>query len=619
MDIGARYLGDATCEFIVWAPFSKHVSVRTVSPEERLIPMERDGRGYFRTTVTDISPETLYFYRLEGKVDRPDPASNFQPEGVHGPSSIVDHSLFQWEGSAWTGIPLKEMLVYELHAGTFTPEGTFEAIIPRLEALKDLGVNALELMPVAQFAGGRNWGYDGVFPFSVQDSYGGPEGLRRLVNACHQKGFSVILDVVYNHLGPEGNYLGDFGPYFTERYKTPWGRAINFDGACSDEVRSFFIQNALYWFQNYHIDALRLDAVHAIYDFSPRPFLLELSEKVEEFSCKNGRRFYLIAESDLNDTRLIQSAESGGLGMDAQWCDDFHHSIHALLTGERTGYYMDFGSVGDLVKSLKEGFVYSWSYSRYRKRHHGSSSSDIPPGKFLVFSQNHDQVGNRMLGERLSVLTNFEALKLTAGIVILSPYIPLLFMGEEYAEESPFLYFIDHIDNDLVEAVRKGRKEEFNKFKWEREPPDPKSPETFFKSKLDWNKREEGRHRVLLDFYRQLIKLRKENPALLVPDEKRLEVSGMEEERVVFLQRWRGENTIFCIFNFNEKDIPIKIDIPQGVWKKVIDSSDTKWNGPGSIMPGKIVPGERAFAKALSFVLYKQQLPSLYTKNEGDL
>ena len=453
----------------------------------------------------------------------------------------------------------------------------------------------------------------------MQDSYGGPEGLRRLVNACHQKGFSVILDVVYNHLGPEGNYLGDFGPYFTERYKTPWGRAINFDGACSDEVRSFFIQNALYWFQNYHIDALRLDAVHAIYDFSPRPFLLELSEKVEEFSCKNGRRFYLIAESDLNDTRLIQSAESGGLGMDAQWCDDFHHSIHALLTGERTGYYMDFGSVGDLVKSLKEGFVYSWSYSRYRKRHHGSSSSDIPPGKFLVFSQNHDQVGNRMLGERLSVLTNFEALKLTAGIVILSPYIPLLFMGEEYAEESPFLYFIDHIDNDLVEAVRKGRKEEFNKFKWEREPPDPKSPETFFKSKLDWNKREEGRHRVLLDFYRQLIKLRKENPALLVPDEKRLEVSGMEEERVVFLQRWRGENTIFCIFNFNEKDIPIKIDIPQGVWKKVIDSSDTKWNGPGSIMPGKIVPGERAFAKALSFVLYKQQLPSLYTKNEGDL
>lgn len=605
VDIGARYLGNATCEFTVWAPFLKHVSVRTVSPEERLIPMERDDTGYFSTTATDVAPGTRYLYRLECGADRPDPASNFQPEGVHGPSCIVDHGLFEWEDGAWTGIPLKEMIVYELHAGAFTPKGTFEAIIPRLEALKDLGVNALELMPVAQFPGSRNWGYDVAFPFAVQDSYGGHEGLKRLVNACHQKGLSVILDVVYNHLGPEGNYLEDFGPYFTERYKTPWGRAINFDGAYSDEVRSFFIQNALYWFQNYHIDGLRLDAVHAIYDFSPKPFLAELSEKVEEFSRKNGRRFYLIAESDLNDTRLIQPPEAGGLGMDAQWCDDFHHSLHTLLTGEKTGYYIDFGSVGDLVKSLKEGFVYSWSYSRYRKRRHGSSSSDIPAGKFLVFSQNHDQVGNRMLGERLSMLTNFEALKLSAGVVILSPYIPLLFMGEEYAEESPFLYFIDHIDSDLVEAVRKGRREEFNKFKWEHEPPDPKGLETFLRSKLDWSRRKEGRYRTLLEFYRQLIRLRREIPALSVSDERDFEVSGMEKERVIFLRRWQNESSVFCIFNFNTLDVQVNVDVPQGPWEKVIDSSDTKWNGPDSSMPERIAPGESVFAKALSFVLYK--------------
>jgi len=607
MKIGARYHGDGTCEFIVWAPQVDDVTVSITSPQERLIPMNKDGDGYWRVRAEGIFPGAQYFYRLNASIERPDPASHFQPHGVHGASEVVDHSGFQWRDEGWVSARLEDMIIYELHVGTFTPEGTFEAVIPRLEDLQSLGINAIEIMPVAQFPGERNWGYDGVYPFAVQNSYGGPEGLKRLVNACHQQGLAVGLDVVYNHLGPEGNYLGDFGPYFTEKYKTPWGRAINFDDAYSDEVRNVFIENALHWFQHYHIDALRLDAIHAIYDMSARPFLQELAETVEEFSNQQGRKFYLIAESNLNDVRVIRPREWGGYGIDAQWCDDFHHSLRTLLTGENAGYYLDFGQVEHLVKALREGFVYSGQYSAYRKKRHGSSSIDRPAHQFVVFSQNHDQVGNRLLGERLSKLVSFEALKLAAGVVLLSPYVPLLFMGEEYAEASPFLYFVSHSDPDLIEAVRQGRKHEFQSFQWPGEPPDPQNPETYLQSKLHWEKRTEGAHKVLLEFYQHLIRLRKKIPALAHLDKSSLEVSGVETEKLLLLRRWHRESQTFCVVNFNKTEVTFHFDVPSGEWKKIVDTSEERWLGPGASLPTRVESKQELTISPLSFAIYEME------------
>lgn len=359
MKIGANYTGNGICEFVVWAPFRKRMDLKPIFPEEKIIPMKKDSMGYWRTVMTNVPNGLRYYYRIDDERERPDPASHFQPEGVHGPSEIIDHTVFNWEDSTFKGIALSEMIIYEIHIGTFTPEGTFDAIIPRIPKFKELGINAIDIMPVAQFPGKRNWGYDGVYPFSVHNSYGVPEGLKRLVNECHKHDIAMILDVVYNHLGPEGNYLWDYGPYFTDKYKTSWGQAINFDDAYSNDVRNFFIENALHWFNNYHIDALRLDAIHGIYDRSAIPFLQELAERVEEFSDREKRKFYLIAESDLNDSRIIKPRSQGGLSLDAQWCDDFHHCLHTLLTGESDGYYVDFGKMEHLIKSIKEGFVYS--------------------------------------------------------------------------------------------------------------------------------------------------------------------------------------------------------------------------------------------------------------------
>ena len=373
MKIGAHYQATGQCEFTLWAPLAEQIDLEIIYPHRKTIPMEPCERGYWRAVDT-LPPGTRYLYKLNAAESRPDPASHFQPQGVHGPSQVVDHRQFSWEDERFKGVEPAEMIIYELHVGTFTPEGTFEAIIPRLDDLKKLGITAIELMPIAQFPGERNWGYDGVYPFAVQSSYGGPEGLKKLVNACHRKNIAVLLDVVYNHLGPEGNYLGEFGPYFTDKYRTPWGRAINFDGAYSNGVRNYFIENALYWFDRYHIDALRIDAIHGIFDMSAKHFLQELAESVEEFSVNDKRKHYLIAESDLNDAQVIRPRELGGYGIDAQWCDDFHHALHTLLTQEERGYYQDFGTVDQLVTTLKEGYVYSGQYSPYRKRNHGNSS-----------------------------------------------------------------------------------------------------------------------------------------------------------------------------------------------------------------------------------------------------
>lgn len=588
--LGATYLGDGRTRFNVWAPHAKIVEVMLATPGERVVSLENRDRGYHAGIVENVRPGDTYFYVLDGNTKRPDPASRFQPQGVHGPSQVVEAG-FAWEDNNWRGLALSDYILYEIHIGTFTSEGTFDAAIAVLDELQRIGITAVELMPVAQFPGSCNWGYDGTYPYAPQNSYGGPQDLKRFVNACHQRGMAVTLDVVYNHLGPEGNYLRDFGPYFTDRYKTPWGSALNFDGPESDEVRRFFIENALDWVTEFHFDALRLDAVHAIVDPSARPFLEELRIAVHERAEQLGRRIYVVPESDRNDSRLVRPRKKGGLGLDAQWSDDFHHALHTLLTGEKFGYYQDFGKLDQLAKAFREGYVYSGDYSTYRKRRHGNSSAELEAQQFVVCAQNHDQVGNRMKGERLSRLVPFSSLKLAAATVLLSPFVPLLFMGEEYGEEAPFQYFISHGDPALVEATRKGRKQEFAAFNWQGEIPDPQDEATFQRAKLNRKLSSEGRHRVLLEFYRELIRLRRALPALACSNKRDLEVTEWEEEKVLLLRRWSGEHQAIIVLNFAERANDLAFPFPAGSWRKELDSEDKRWEGVGSEVPDIVKSG----------------------------
>jgi maltooligosyltrehalose trehalohydrolase len=600
--LGAHPIGEEDCEFLVWAPFARELALQIEKPERRLEPMDADADGYFHCRVRGVSPGSTYLYRLDDSKGRPDPASRSQPHGVHCPSEVVS-AKFDWEDSGWKGVPLVELVLYEIHTGTFTPGGTFEAIVPRLAALKELGVNMIELMPVAQFPGSRNWGYDGVHPFAVQHSYGGPSGLRALVNACHREGLGVALDVVYNHLGPEGNYLRDFGPYFTDRYKTPWGEAINFDGPYSDHVRRFFIENALYWISDFHLDALRLDAIHAIVDTSAVPFLQELALEVQTLAARLGRTVHVIAESDLNDSRIVHPREVGGFGFDAQWNDDFHHAVHALLTGERAGYYEDFGSAHQIAAAYTSGYVYSGQHSAYRRRRFGNSSRDVPARRFVVFSQNHDQVGNRAKGDRLSMIVGFEKLKLAAGAVLLAPFIPLLFMGEEYGETAPFQYFVSHIDQPLIHAVRRGRTEEFARFGWQGEIPDPQSLETFERSRVNWSLRDTGKHQILRDFYSALLGLRRTIPSLSNLSREWTKASVSADASLV-LERWWGPDRVFAAFNFAEQ--PARVRAPLGkTWRKLFDSAEPCWAGAGGTSPESFSAEEAINIPALSFSLFR--------------
>ncbi len=604
--IGAVYTADE-CEFIVWSPFSKAIDLY-LSDEDKKIRMKKDSEDYWKVSVKDIKPGRNYYYLVNGN-RRGDPASNFQPDGINGPSQIVDHSSFEWQDNDFTPVQLKDYIMYEIHTGTFSPEGTFEAAAGKLDYLGELGITAIEIMPVAQFPGERNWGYDGVFPFAPQNSYGGPEGLKKLVNEAHKKGMSVILDVVYNHLGPEGNYLHEFGPYFTEKYKSLWGNSINFDQAYSDHVRNYFIYNSIYWLSDYHIDALRLDAVHAINDLSAYPFLAELASEVEKYSEVSGKKHYLIAESDLNDFKVIRPLDNYGFGCDAQWSDDFHHSIHTLLTQESDAYYSDFGSPQNLAKAIKNNFVYDGRYSPYRKRKHGNSPAEFSFDKFVHFIQNHDQVGNRAFGKRLSELIPFEGLKLAAGTLILSPSLPMLFMGEEFGENNPFLYFVSFLDESLNQAVKKGRSEEFSSFNWEGEIPDPHAETTFTKSKLGWEKLKSNNHKALLAFYKDIIRKRKTIPALGNYDRRDTNTETFEELKLVTMERQINSSRLFAVMNFNEKKITAEFRFPSGLWKKILDSSDKRWNGPGSAMPGTADDNIQVISvPEYNFSLYESEL-----------
>jgi maltooligosyltrehalose trehalohydrolase len=586
-NLGAQLVGENACSFLVWAPHANRVDVCLGDPPERAIPMQAVGCGYFHTVAEGVSSGTLYRYLLNHEKKRPDPASRYQPRGIHGPSQVTD-SRFRWNDSRWAGLPLEQYVLYELHVGTFTPQGTFDAIIPRLAILKDLGVTAIELMPVAQFPGERNWGYDGVYPYSVQASYGGPLGLKALVNACHELEIAVVLDVVYNHLGPEGNYLADFGPYFTDLYKTPWGQAVNFDDARSDEVRRYFIENALEWVTDFHIDSLRLDAIHAIVDNSARTFLEELRAAVHTRSEALGRDVHLIPESNRNDARVVSGPEVGGWGFDAVWNDDFHHSLHVLLTGEQDGYYQDFCGIEDLAGSYREGFLYAGRYSKFRRKRYGSSSKQIPAKRFVVFAQNHDQVGNRRLGDRLSQSLSFAQLKLAAGIVLLSPYIPLLFMGEEYSERAPFEYFVSHGDPSLVEAVRRGRKCEFAKFGWTGDLPDPQSEVTFLGSKLNWDLQAVGHHRILWHFYQELLRVRRTLPPLAELDKNAMEVTSYADEKVLLVRRWKASSEVLIVCHFCEVPTELMLPIHPGRWHTTLDSAEERWGYKGCETPAVI-------------------------------
>jgi maltooligosyltrehalose trehalohydrolase len=570
----------------VWAPDAGRVDAVLLDPGE-LVALEPRGDGTFAGVAAGAGPGRRYRYRLDGGEELPDPASAFQPEGVAGPSEVVA-PWDGWTDAGWRGVPLSELVLYELHVGTFTPEGTFGAIVPRLAGLRDLGVTAIELMPVSQFPGPRNWGYDGVFPCAVQDSYGGPAGLSRLVDAAHAAGLAVCLDCVFNHLGPEGNVLPRFGPVLTDRYRTPWGQAINMDGPGSDGVRALLIGTALRWLEEFHIDALRLDAVDQIADASATHFLAELADAVAGAAERAGRLMHLIAESDQNDPRMITPRVAGGLGMDAQWSGDLHHSLHTLLTGEHDGYYADFAGRGTrmVARAYRGAFAYTGQPSAYRGRRHGTSAAGIHGSRFVVFGQNHDQVGNRMLGDRLVQSAGLEAAKLMAGAVLLAPQVPLLFMGEEYAEDAPFPFFTSHSGAELIEAVRRGRAAEFRTFRWAGEPPDPQSEDTFRQAVLRWDSREEGVHGQVLGLYRELLRLRRDLAPLADLDPDRVEVARTDDPPVVWMLRGdpAGETVLVCLYFGDE---PRLLDVPfAGAGERVLlDSADARFGGPGAAAP----------------------------------
>jgi maltooligosyltrehalose trehalohydrolase len=577
--------------FLVWAPAATVVElVLGGDADAPGVPMERLRGGYHGLLREDAPPGTRYRYRLHrdghDPVVRADPASRWQPDGLHGPSA-VDDPAFAWTDDAWHAPPLHRQVLYEMHVGTFTAEGTFDAVVDHLGDLAELGVTTLEIMPVAQVAGGRNWGYDGVLLYAVQEAYGGPAGLRRLVDAAHAHGLAVVLDVVYNHLGPEGDHHGDFGPYFTDRVATPWGRAVNLDGPASDEVRRHVVENAVRWVTDFHLDGLRLDAVHALHDDSAVHVLEELAGAVHDAADSRGRRAVLIAESDLQDPRVVRPTAVGGLGLDAQWLDDVHHAVHVAVTGEREGYYEDYDGLADLARALRDRYAIAGRYSSFRQRTVGRPARDVPHHRFVVCIQNHDQVGNRMLGERLAEVAGVDAATAAAGALLLSPFTPMLWMGEEYADPAPFQFFASHTDPELIEMVREGRASEFEYFaEWQdAETPDPQSEETFRRSTLDRSLRTQGRHAQVEACYAALLRARREVPAVAHPESGE-PLPRLHGPALAWSRTGPDGGRALVIVNPAPEPVTVALDGEHaGDWSVALDTADEAYGGPGATAP----------------------------------
>ena len=573
---GAAGSGHPPAPIRLWAPFARNVDL--VLGAKR-VPMESHEGGWW--AVETVAKDIDYAFSLDGSEPLPDPRSPRQPAGAWGASRRVGDA-FPWTDAGWVAPPFEDRVIYELHVGTFTPEGTFAAAQHKLDHLVDLGVDCVELMPVNEFPGLRGWGYDGVGLYAPHHAYGQPDDLKRLVDACHARGLAVLLDVVYNHIGPSGDLLGRFGPYLADRLRTPWGDAFNLDGAGSDEVRSFLIENALMWLERYHFDGLRLDAVQALVDRSAVHLLEELAVAVEGSVAKSGRAAVLIAESDLNDPRIVRPRDRGGYGIDAQWSDDFHHAVHALLTGERNGYYQDFGGIAEVAKSLQNGYVYDGGYSRYRARRHGRSPRGLPGRSFVGYLQNHDQIGNRARGERIDAIAGIEMQQIGAALVLCSPFVPLLFMGEEWMASTPFHYFTDHGDPELGGAVAAGRKLEFEAFGWDPgDISDPQDAGTFAASKLRWDEIASEPHRTMLRWYRDLIRLRKARPEL---KPGRLEDVGVRYDTSAgWLVLERGPTAIAC--NLSDGNVIV----PEIVGEVLLSSRPLDAAGGKLLLPARSV------------------------------
>ena len=519
----------------VWAPSAATVGLEV---DGRRFDLAVDGGGWW--TTDEIAPESgdRYGFSVDGSDPLPDPRSPSQPDGVHAASEWVDNTAFAWTDYDWRGVPLAGAVLYELHVGTFTPGGTFDDAIAMLPYLRALGVDAVEVMPVASFPGERGWGYDGVGLFAPHAAYGGPDAMKRFIDACHDHGIGVVLDVVYNHLGPSGNYLGRFGPYFSERHHTNWGPAVNLDGPGSDEVRRFVVDNALMWLRDYHVDGLRLDAVHALVDDSAVHLLEQLADEVAALSSHVRRPLFLVAESDLNDPRFVRSHDAGGFGLDASWADEWHHALRSVLTGDTSGYYADFGTLEHLAKALRQAWVYDGIWSEHRGRHHGRPPTGLSGSQFVVCTQNHDQVGNRAVGDRPSRNMSDGRLRIAAALLLTSPFTPMLFQGEEWGTTTPFQYFTDHDDPELGRAVSEGRRNEFSYFGWDpADVPDPQDRSTFERSKLDWSEFDDDIHRSMSDWYRELIGLRRAFPCLSDPRLDRIDVEVDADTQTLTVRR----------------------------------------------------------------------------------
>jgi maltooligosyltrehalose trehalohydrolase len=605
--LGVSFTDAGLAEINLWGPYASSVSLDI--PERSLtLPMQKADFGYWWINTDKLKQGDLYQFVLDDEKERPDPVSLSQPDHVKGPSRALDVCRYDWQDSTWINPPMAEYIIYELHIGTFTPEGTFAAVEEKLDYLIELGITAVEIMPVAQFPNSRNWGYDGVFPYAVQDSYGGAVALQHLVETCHAKGLAVILDVVYNHMGPEGSVFHDYGPYHTSKYCTPWGDAINFDDEWCDGVRHYFIENALMWFRDFHVDALRLDAVHHIKDFSTTHILREMKQCVDKLAAETGRQYYLIAECDLNDPVFIDPLEKRGFGLDAQWCDEFHHALRVAIGEPRNGYYVDFNGVQDLAKSFQNGYVYDGQFSKHRKKMFGAKAETNPGHQMIVFSQNHDQIGNRMLGERSNELYSSETAKLMAGTVLVSPFLPLLFMGEEWGETNPFLYFVSQDDQKLIEQTRQGREDEFADFQQDGDIPDPVADDTFQRSKLQWHLLEQDEHQALFQYYKTLISLRKKHPALRNLDRWQMAITKRITQSVLVIHRWDGNEHLLCLMNFSQDARQVTLPAENRRWQRRLDSADTVWHGPGTNTPNYAAGGETLVAQPQSLVLYTSVL-----------